>query len=236
MVAALVVVWQVLASSHHLNPLLIPAPATLVRDFVDRPTTFITPLLRTVSTAVIGLVVGVSAAYVAASLGWLLPLLGTFITPVSLIIRSVPFVALIPVITRSLGYSETTAWIVCSLVTFFPTFVLVTTGLRKVPAHGGELFDVAGASRWDRYRLLAMPASLPSLATSLRIAAATSVAAALVAEFLMGTPGLALVLTNSLDSLDIATLWTASACATAVAIAAYLAAGRLEAHVVERCQ
>jgi hypothetical protein len=50
----------------------------------------------------------------------------------------------------------------------------------------------------------------------------------------MGVPGLALVLTDALNNLDIPTLWTASLCATAVAVVAYLAAAELEKHLNER--
>jgi hypothetical protein len=50
----------------------------------------------------------------------------------------------------------------------------------------------------------------------------------------MGVPGLALVLTNALDTLDITRVWAASACAAAAAIVAYLAASRLEAHLIDR--
>jgi NitT/TauT family transport system permease protein len=223
-----------LASAGHLNPLLVPSPATLMQQLAKHPGDFFVPLLRTIETAAIGLVAGVLAGVVAASLTWLLPVLGAVITPLALIIRSVPFVALIPVLTRVLGYTERTAWLICTLVCFFPTFVLLTTGLRDIPPNGADLFTVTGASRWDRYRRLALPASLPALATSIRIGAASSIAAALVAEFLMGVPGLALVLTNSLDGLDIPKLWAASACAAVVAVAAYLAASRLEAHVIDR--
>jgi NitT/TauT family transport system permease protein len=160
--------------------------------------------------------------------------LGALVTPLALIIRSVPFVALIPVLTRVLGYTDRTAWLICSLVCFFPTFVLVTTGLRDVPPNGTDLFTVSGASRWDRYCRLALPASIPALATSIRIGAASAIAAALISEFLMGGPGLALVLTNALDALDITRVWAASACAAAAAVAAYLAASRLETHLIDR--
>lgn len=229
-----IVMWQALASTGHLNPLLVPGPSKLIQQLANHPGDFFVPLLKTVKTAAIGFVLGVSAGVVAASLSWLLPVLGALVTPLALIIRSVPFVALIPVLTRVLGYTDRTAWLICSLVCFFPTFVLVTTGLRDIPPNGTDLFTVSGASRWDRYRRLALPASIPALATSMRIGAASAIAAALISEFLMGVPGLALVLTNALDTLDITRVWAASACAAAAAIVAYLAASRLEAHLIDR--
>lgn len=234
LVVGLLLLWQGVASLGLVNPLLVPAPGDLWYQFMQEPVAFLLPLLSTVSTAAIGLVIGVSTGVGAASLVWLLPWVGGVVTPFALVIRSVPFVALVPVLTRVIGYGDGTALVICALVSFFPTFVLVSTGLREIPAGGADLFTVGGASRWDRYRRLALPASLPALATALRVGAASSIAAALVAEFLMGSPGLALLLTEALNAFDITRVWTASACAALVGIAVYLLAGWVESKITDR--
>lgn len=234
LVAGVVLLWQGVASLGLVNPLLLPAPGDLAYRFLQEPAAFLLPLLGTVTTAATGLVTGVVAGVAVASLVWLLPWTGGVVTPFALVMRSVPFVALIPVLTRVIGYGDGTATIICALVSFFPTFVLVSTGLREIPPGGTDLFTVAGASRLDRYRRLALPASLPALATAFRIASASSIAAALVAEFLMGTPGLALLLTDALNAFDITRVWAGSACAALVGIAVYLLAGWIESKVIDR--
>ncbi|WP_051791539.1 ABC transporter permease [Amycolatopsis jejuensis] len=234
LVLAVVAIWQLVSALGAVNPLLVPAPAQLLGRLGEEPAKFLLPLLHTVGTAAIGLALGVGAGLVVASCVWASPFARNVITPLAVVIRSVPFVALIPVLSRLIGYSDRSAWLICGLVSFFPTFVLVSSGLRDIPANGDDLFSVNGASRWAHYRRLALPACLPALATSIRVAAASSIAAALVAEFLMGTPGLALVLTEGLDSFDIPAVWVGSACAAAVGIAAYLLAGWLETTVVKR--
>lgn len=233
-VIGVVVTWQLIVMIFHINAFLIPSPTTIGREITKDPMSFLLPLLLTVRVAIIGFVAGVGLGYLMASLAWLWPLFGAVVTPLALVIRSVPFVALIPVLTRSLGYGDHTAWVITTMVCFFPTFVLVGTGLNDIPANGNDLFASAGSSRFDRYRLLAVPASLVALATSIRIAASSSIAAALIAGFLMGIPGLALVLSISLDHLDMGMLWGASSIAIAVSIAAYLLASQLEIRVIAR--
>lgn len=233
-VISVIVGWQLLVMFFHVNEFLIPSPVNIGREIFRDPAHFLLPLLLTMRVAAIGFVLGVGFGYLMASLGWLWPIFGAAMTPLALIIRSVPFVALIPVLTRSLGYGDHTAWVIATMVCFFPTFVLVGSGLKDIPANGNDLFTSAGASPLDRYRLLAVPASLVALATSIRIAASSSIAAALIAGFLMGIPGLALVLSTALDQLDMGMLWGASSVAIAVSIAAYLLATQLEIRVIAR--
>lgn len=233
-VVSVIIAWQLIVTMFHVNAFLIPSPASIGKVIAKDPASFFLPLLLTMRVAVIGFILGVGLGYLTASLSWLWPFFGAVMSPLALIIRSVPFVALIPVLTRSLGYGDHTAWIITAMVCFFPTFVLVGTGLKDIPTNGDDLFAAAGSSRLDRYRLLAVPASLVALATSIRIAASSCIAAALIAGFLMGTPGLALVLSVSLDRLDMGMLWGASSVAIAVAIATYLLAGKIEIYVMTR--
>jgi ABC-type nitrate/sulfonate/bicarbonate transport system permease component len=73
-----------------------------------------------------------------------------------------------------------------------------------------------------------------NLATSIRIVASVSLAAAMIAEFLMGTPGLAFVLSNSLATLNMTKVWAASAVVIVFSVLAYLAASHLERTVLTR--
>ena len=76
------------------------------------------------------------------------------------------------------------------IITFFPSFVFTTAGLRDLPHGSQDLFSVLGASRRATLRRLALPAAVPNMAIALRLAAAHAILAAMIAEFLMGTTGL----------------------------------------------
>jgi NitT/TauT family transport system permease protein len=100
--------------------------------------------------------------------------------------------------------------------------------LRRTPPGAGELFGVLGSSRWQRLMLLALPSAFPNMLTALRIAAANSVLAALVAEFLMGQTGLGNMLADAQSQLLTAQAWSASFVATVVSVAAFAAARAIE--------
>lgn len=227
-VAAVVVAWELVTVIGNVDSAIVPGPYTVVRRLVSSPATFEGPLGDTAFTAAIGLVTGVAVGLVVSCISWFSPAIAGFLTPLAVIIRSLPFVALVPILALVLGYGTGSAVIICGLVCFFPTYVLVSSGLRHLPAGTSAYFAVAGSSRWQRFYRLALPAAVPALVTSVRISAATSIAAALVAEFLMGTPGLAYLLETSLNDLDVVGVWAASVVAVVAALVVFLATSRLE--------
>jgi ABC-type nitrate/sulfonate/bicarbonate transport system permease component len=131
-------------------------------------------------------------------------------------------------LARLLGYGEPTVVASAAAITFLPTFVLVGAGLRQTPPGAAELFGVFGASRWQRLKLLALPSAVPNVLTALRIAAADSVLAALVAEYLMGQTGLGNMLADAQSQLLTAQAWSASLIATVLSVAAFATARAVE--------
>ncbi len=230
-VALVVVAWELITVIGHVDSAIVPGPYMVLRRLASSPGTFAGPLGDTALTAAIGLVTGVTSGLIVSCISWFAPVIAGFLTPLAVIIRSLPFVALVPVLALVLGYGTVSAVIICGLVCFFPTYVLVSSGLRQLPAGTSAFFAVAGSSRRHRFYRLALPAAVPALVTSVRISAATSIAAALVAEFLMGTPGLAYLLETSLNDLDVVGVWAASVVAVTAALVAFLVTSRLE-HVV----
>jgi len=120
------------------------------------------------------------------------------------------------------------------LITFFPTFVLVASGLRALPPGTRDVFTVLGANRLTLLRLLVIPSAVPSLLTALRISSANCILAALVAEYLMGTAGLGRLFATSESRFDTAAAWAACLVATTVSVAAFLGSRRLERRVRDR--
>jgi ABC-type nitrate/sulfonate/bicarbonate transport system permease component len=162
---------------------------------------------------------------------WLSDLLAGITTPFALLLSSTPVVCLIPVIARLFGYESRTELIAIALMTFFPSFVYSTGGLRQLPARSGDVLLVLHASRWQTLRLLAVPAALPALATALRVGATYSVLVALVAEYLMQTGGLGTLFAVTMQQFQLARALGASALAMALSVALFEATRAIEERV-----
>jgi ABC-type nitrate/sulfonate/bicarbonate transport system permease component len=188
--ALLVLAWHLWVDARDFNPIVIPRPGMVFDDLTSSPGAYVGDVLTTLRVAAIGLTVGLLLGTVGAILAWSSSLLSGLVTPAAITLHAVPTVALIPVVARVFGYDARTVVAIAVLISFFPAFVFVSSGLRQLPAGSALLFDALGSDRRTRLWRLAVPAAVPNVFVALRMSAATCVIAAVVAEYLMGTEGL----------------------------------------------
>jgi len=233
-VVMLVVLWQIWVSANAFNTIVLPGPSSVFRQLASDPSFFLLNATYTMGLSLAGLVVGALCGSLIAVAAWSSRLLSGILAPLSLIFSSVPIVAIIPILLRLFGYQLHTAVIVVALITFFSMYVFTLAGLRAVPAGSVDVFRVLGASRWNFFRHLAMPAAVPHWLTGLRIAAPQAVLAAMIAEFLMAMEGLGKVLDVSSSDLQMDKALAASLVATALSVGLYFVADRWAATIIAR--
>jgi NitT/TauT family transport system permease protein len=226
--AVVILAWDAWIRLNAIEATVAPTPASVLQYLAKQPTSYFVDAWQTLSLAGTGLTCGATVGVLLATAAWASPLLGGLVSPAALLMRTVPLMALIPVIARVLGYSSTTIVAVASLISFFPAFVFVRTGLEASPTGAGDLFAVLGARRWARLRYLAAPAAVPYLLIALRISAVTCIVGALVAEWLLGTRGLGYRLALSQMNLETQDAWAAASVAVAMSLGLFGVSSWLE--------
>jgi ABC-type nitrate/sulfonate/bicarbonate transport system permease component len=230
-VLLLLLLWQIWVSAAGYSSIVLVPPGAVLSDLLHFPGAYLSPALHTLAFALGGLSVGMALGLLLALAARLSELLDGITTPFALLLSSTPVVCLIPIIARLFGYESRTELIAIALMTFFPSFVYCTAGLRQLPARSGDVLVVLHASRWQTLRLLAVPAALPSLATALRVGATYSVLVALVAEYLMQTGGLGTLFAVTMQQFQLARALGASALAMALSVALFEATRAIEERV-----
>ena len=111
--------------------------------------------------------------------------------PYAVILQVTPLVAVAPFIVLWIGYERVwLAQVVCAwIVAFFPILSNTAIGLRSADPGLRDLFDLYGATRWQKLRWLLAPSALPYFLAGLRISANLALVGAIVAEFVIGTAG-----------------------------------------------
>jgi ABC-type nitrate/sulfonate/bicarbonate transport system permease component len=227
-VLLIVGVWQLWISAGHVARIVAPAPFEIVRELGAHAGVYLVEGGVTLAVALAGLLLGTILGCTFAVLTWFSPFVTGMLTLPAVLVQSTPLVALMPVIARLIGYDQRTVIASAVLITFFPTFVLVASGLRALPPGTADVLRVFGAGRIARLRLLVLPSAVPHLLVALRISCANCILAALVAEYLMGTSGLGRLFATSQSRFDTAAAWAACVVATVISVAAFLATRRLE--------
>ena len=227
-VIGLVAVWQAWVSISGYNAIVLPAPTDVARDLVTNPGAYAGDTARTFGLALFGIAVGMSLGFVVAVLTWASSLIAGAISPLVLMLRSIPLVAVIPVVARLVGYGNKIVPIVTIMLAFFPAYVMTTSGLRTASQTSRDLMRALGASRWTLLRRVLVPTAVPSLLVALRLCAASAVLAAMVAEFLAGTNGLGRLFSTTRVRFETERAWGAALIATALSVLLFQVALRIE--------
>jgi NitT/TauT family transport system permease protein len=116
--------------------------------------------------------------------------------------QTVPILAIAPMVVVGLGQLGAPDWlskaVVAAYLTFFPVTIGMLRGLRSVPTDALDLMRSYAASGGQTFWKLRLPAALPYLFTSLKVAATASVIGAIVAELPAGSKsGIGVVLINA---------------------------------------
>jgi ABC-type nitrate/sulfonate/bicarbonate transport system permease component len=233
-VLLLLIAWEAWVIVNRFNPIVMPTPLAVLDDLAAHPRVYLQNVGITLMVAVFGLVVGMLVGTGLAVAAWFSPIAAGLLNPLTVLFSSVPVVALIPVIARLLGYDTSTVLAIVVIITFFPSFVFASSGLRSPPPGSEDLFRVLGASRLAMLARLALPSAMPNLAIAFKLAAAHAILAAMVAEFLMGTTGLGYLFAKTKADFQTEQAFGASLVATVISAAAFLAAGWVEKKVREK--
>jgi NitT/TauT family transport system permease protein len=142
--------------------------------------------------------------------------------PVAIALRTVPLVAITPLLLVWLGNGYAPKVAIAALISFFPTLVNMTRGLAALDQQALDLMRTLSASRWQVLIKVRWPTSLPYLFTSLKIAATSCVLGAIVAEWIGSDRGLGYLVVASTFEFRITRLWATVAVSSAIALAAFL--------------
>ncbi len=189
--------------------------------------------LTTLGHAAIGFGSGLGVAAIVAVLFVLVPPLEFAIMPLAMMMRSVPLVALAPIVILIFGRDIMTLSVIGGLVVFFPALVNLTMGLRSTPPQLVDLISVYGGKRPTVMRMARIPAALPALFSSIRIAIPGAIGGALLAEWLATGNGLGYAIVSAIGRSDNTSVWACVVAITASSLLLYGLAALLE-QVVRR--
>jgi NitT/TauT family transport system permease protein len=110
--------------------------------------------------------------------------------PYAIALKTVPIVAIAPLLVVWCGNGILPKVIVSAIISFFPVVVNTTKGLRSVDTEAFDLFDSMSASRGQVFWKLRVPSALPYLFAALKISCTLAVIGAIVGEFSGADKGL----------------------------------------------
>jgi len=185
--------------------------------------------LVTVADAGIGFVTGMVVATLVAMAFVLVKPIEFAFMPIAMLLRSVPLVALAPVLLLVFGQGKLGVATIAAIVVLFPALVNIVLGLRSASPMVLDLIRVNGGGHLKAMLLVRLPAALPSLFASVRISVPGAIVGAMLAEWLSGFTGLGGILSEYKGRGNFGGVWAIVVVSVVTSIVGYAVAAVAEA-------
>ncbi|MFI9352627.1 ABC transporter permease [Streptomyces lydicus] len=196
---ALVVLWQVLSATGVLEGDILASPGTIAATAGDLVSdgTLPSAMLVSLQRVAVGLVLGGVAGVVLALVSGLSRLGEDLVDATVQMLRSIPWVGVIPLFIIWLGIGEAPKIALISLGVAFHLYLNVYAGIRGVDAQLVEAGTSLGLNRWGLIRHVVLPGALPGAMTGLRYSLATAWLALVFGEQVNADDGLGFLMNQA---------------------------------------
>jgi NitT/TauT family transport system permease protein len=231
----LLALWHFVVLVLKIPPYILPGPWPVATAVVKRFPALMQSLWLTTEAAAMGLVgsivVGVIVALLFAQWRWLRRLF----FPYTILLQTVPIVAIAPLIIMWAGSGVYSVAIITFIICLPPVIANTTQGLISVDRNLIDLFLMHKATRAQVLFRLRLPNALPNLFVGVRISAGIAVVGAIIGELFAGSSrvgegGLGYSITYAYAQLEIDYLFALVAAATVLGFAFFFAVMFLEWH------
>lgn len=181
------------------------------------------PLIgQTVQDAALGFGVGMLVALLLAVAFSLAKAIEAGVMPLALLLRSVPLVAIAPVIILITGRgTAASVAVIGSIVVLFPALASILFGLSRATKESLDLVHVYGGGRLAQLRKVSVPGALPSLFAAARVSVPGAVTGALLAEWLSTGQGIGGMIVKFTATVRFDDLWASVAIITLLTLVLY---------------
>ncbi|WP_197039599.1 ABC transporter permease [Nocardia carnea] len=195
----LLALWQLASTVGWIDSRLYPSPTDIIRDGWELvrngtlwPDVRVTTM-RVFYGFVIGAAAGIVVGLVMGSIRWIRKMLESTLDALYV----VPKLALLPILLNIFGLGEGPKIALVATTVFFFVWISTMSAVISVPEGYREAAQCFGANRWDMFRHVLMPASLPQIFVAMRVGAGIAFLVIVAAEFIVGTDGLGYLIFNS---------------------------------------
>lgn len=190
-IALLLTIWEAVCRLTGVPAYLLPPPSAIGASLAEGWPLLLSSAWNTLFTALTALVVASLLASSLALLTALSPVIERAIQPVAVTLQVTPVIAVAPlvIIWAGLDHPERAVVVLATIVAFFPIFSGAVTGLKAADPDLERLFNLYGASRWQKLLRLRLPSAVPYLLEGHKVAAGLAVIGAVIGEFVAGSGG-----------------------------------------------
>ena len=233
--AIIIGAWYATWSSGLVSRRLLPRPDQVLATFWTELTAgeLYIDLLVSIGRVAFGVLIGSALAIpIGVLLAWY-PKANKMFAPIINFFRSIPPIALSPLVIVYLGIGESARVSILIYSAFFTSVIVIYEGVAAIEDIYIRAGRVLGASESEIFRSIVIPLAIPQIFVALRISIGLSWATLVAAELLAATNGLGAVIQNAGNFFDIPKIYVGITCIGVLALLMDLGVRTVMAHAVQ---
>jgi NitT/TauT family transport system permease protein len=222
--------WEIAAQAGWIDAFFWSQPSaigrTLVIFFTEGDAW--TDISFTFRATIMGFIVGTAAGSLLGLSFWWSRNYAAVIQPYIICFESMPKLALAPLIILVFGLGIVSKVAIAIALTIVVSTLTAYAGVKAIDPDQEKLFYSLGASRWQVFRKLVVPACLPWIISILRVNIGLALTGAIVGEFISSQHGLGRTIFYAGSTYEIALVWVAVFVLSTLSVIMYAAVSWLE--------
>jgi NitT/TauT family transport system permease protein len=226
-IVTLVAAWEAIVRVGWADPLFVPAPSAVARAcgaIAPEAVGLLGETLgKTLAAYALAVGLGVGAGLLIGGVRYLHDVLSPFLVA----LYALPKILVLPWILLTFGLGPAPAVVYGVLQGFFPICLLVAGGVRDIDRMPLLIARSMGATPWQLYRKVVLPAVLPAVLAGMRLGIVFCLLGVLVVEMFGGIRGMGFLLVSLANAFRAPELFAATALVSLLSIAVVLGLERL---------
>ncbi|HEV2573113.1 ABC transporter permease [Methylocella sp. CPCC 101449] len=187
---ALLLAWQIAVPLFNVSEFVLPTPFDILKRTVTDYRLLLSHCWVTAAEVVAGFLCAATVGILTALAVFYSRIVERAVYPLLVAMQTVPKVALAPLVILYLGYDWGPKLFLSFLISFFPIVVATVVGLKSLDRGYANLVKSMGASEAQVFLKVRLPAALPSIFGSFKVALSLAVIGAVLGEYVAAERGL----------------------------------------------
>lgn len=184
--------WEIAGKNSLINPLLFSYPSKIYHLFMEKVQdgSLLSNIGITVTETIFGFILGTLIGTILAAILWWSPMTSRVLEPYLVILNAMPKVALGPILIVAIGPNMGSIITMGAIISVIITTIVVYTAFKEVDDNYLKVLRTFGARRWQLFTQAVLPASYPTIISTLKVNVGLSWVGVIVGEFLVSSKGL----------------------------------------------
>ena len=185
-------IWEILANYNLINEFVFSKPSKIITTIINLIATnnLFNHIFTTLYEIIIAFSLGIILGFIIAIILYEFPILAKIFDPFLTMLNSLPKVALGPLIIIIAGANIKSVIVMALLINLIVSIITIYNGFSNIDENKIKLLDSFKATKYQKLTKLIIPASYPTIISSLKLNISMSQIGVIMGEFLVSREGL----------------------------------------------